>query len=240
MVAGLPVWSSDGEWIYFAAVSVADNDLWRRRADLSGPPERLLAANDFQGPSSISGDGEWLYYTNSVAAPPDIMRLNLRQAGDPEPVVATPAAEFDGRVSPDGRFVAFMALEGDSTGLYVQEIVVGSRRLIASETSAVRGSGEYWGHTWSAATGELLFTRSGGLWAVGYTAEPDFVPQVPELLRPHPDGVIATRPALTTDGQRVVHLRELRDPDETEAAPVRIEVVLNGFAELQEKVPTER
>ena len=94
-----PVWTPDGEWIYYAAQTEGDFDIYRAPFDRSTPPERFLERPGSQLPNQVSPDGKFLLF----------------QDGGPEPFVAETHIELHATFSPDGRWVAFTS---DASGQF--------------------------------------------------------------------------------------------------------------------------
>jgi hypothetical protein len=87
--------------------------------------------------------------------------------------------------------------------------------------------------------GRELFYRSGDkMMAVDISTQPGFAAGKPRLLferRYEPPPVPTANYDVSTDGQRFLMVK----PSESvEAAPTQINVVLNWFEELKQKVPT--
>ena len=101
-----PVWTPDGKWIYYAAQTEGDYDIYRAPVDRSAPPELFLERPGPQFPSQVSPDGKYLLFADG--APPDVWVVPL-DGGEPEPFLAETHVEEDATFSPDGRWVAFIS-----------------------------------------------------------------------------------------------------------------------------------
>ncbi len=157
-----PVWSPDGEWVYFSkTVEEGDRDIWRRRADLSTPEEPVLAAAGVQWPEDVSQDGEWLYYNTFNESAPDIGRVSLSSEAEPEMVVVSEAALIGGSVSPDGLFIAFISNENGRFEAFVVEIASGRRWRISPG-----GAGE---PAWSPQGDEIFYRTPTATYSVAVT-----------------------------------------------------------------------
>ena len=228
---GSPVWSPDGEWVYFVSDRGGDPDIFRKRADLSADAELLHEADGAQVPHSISSDGSVLMF-HEVAGPPDIGMLSLD--GDPEPrmLIETEPATFLPSISPDGRWFAFASNETGSNQIHVQEIETGRRRTI----STGGGNSPVW-----SRDGTEIFYRSGpgqiSVVEVTGETEPVFSArrqlfEVSGLLRSYD---------VTADGQRFLGVLPVGTVElAVEPATPRINVVLNWFEELKQRVPGGR
>ena len=104
--SGGPVWSHDGEWVFFGSDRGGNSDIWKRRADRSLEAELVLDTEAELWPSSISANDEMLLFVSGVLPNFDVGILAL-DTGDTEMLVDTAALEDWPSFSPDGRFFAF-------------------------------------------------------------------------------------------------------------------------------------
>ncbi len=167
-----PVWSPDGEALFFASYRGGGLNLWRVAVDGSGraagPPEQLTtgAGDDVQ--PAVAPDGQRLVFavrgTNA-----DVWRLPVspatgRRRGDPEPMLATTRVENRGAWSPDGKQVAFNSDRQGEMNIWVRSLEDGSDRRITS------GSGGDYQPTWSPDGERLVFFSARGgntdIWSV--------------------------------------------------------------------------
>ena len=137
----LPVWSPDGEWVFFASDRSGSNDIWKRRADQSLDAEPVLQMETTVWPRSISDDGELLLFESGLTPNLDVGILAL-DTGETEMLVDTPANEYWPSFSPDGRFFAFNSNETGQNEVYVRE--VSSGRTFPVSTSTRGGSTPRW------------------------------------------------------------------------------------------------
>jgi Tol biopolymer transport system component len=115
-----PVWSPDGEFIYYARRPNAgtETDIFEHPVDGGGPlsvPQLISAANEFQ--PEISPDGKQLCYTRGAFGSPeaDIYVANINGAGDPFELSPPDAggmpvsgdADYDCGWSPDGTTISW-------------------------------------------------------------------------------------------------------------------------------------
>ena len=156
LVAQNPVWSPDGEWVYFTDAS--NNAVARIRGDFTGEIETIaedLTAN----PRDVSPDGRELAVTLQVDAW-DIGVIDI-ETGEFEELVRTPAVEFGARYSPDGRFLSYGSNESGEYEAYVRDLQNG-RRYVASTEG---GGAAYWspdGRTLYFANGQRPDVGHGG------------------------------------------------------------------------------
>jgi len=115
-----PVWSPDGNWIYYA--SHHETGSWEIRripADGSSEPESISVGENHRRPLSISPDGTRMLYFEVVSGAPDLWSVSL-EGGEPEPFVVSPAINYDARFSPDGRWVAYGTNGSGQWEIYVR------------------------------------------------------------------------------------------------------------------------
>ncbi|MGH9384496.1 MAG: protein kinase domain-containing protein, partial [Vicinamibacterales bacterium] len=112
-----PVWSPDGETLFFRSGSPPD--LFFKRADGRGGDRVLKALNGVQNPQDVSSDSTHLVYSEgSRVTGSDLWLLPLAGDSAPRPLLVTPADEMAARFSPDGRWLAFVSTESGSSEVY--------------------------------------------------------------------------------------------------------------------------
>jgi serine/threonine-protein kinase len=223
-----PVWSHDGSTVYFASDRDGDTDIWRRPSDLSGPAEKLLAAEGAQLPTAVSQDGEWLFCSWMTPGNSDIARVSL--VGEPtiEILVEGPADESSAKPSADGRFICYQSDETGRWDIHVRELATGRRWIVSSD----EGFFPFW-----TRDGKRIMYRSDSRASISLdvTTAPQFSTTTPTQSFEFD----ATRQVqmfdVTRDGQRVlIGAREHLDSG-AETRP-RVVVVLNWFEKLAERM----
>ena len=226
-----PVWSHDGKTVYFASDRDGDTDIWRRPADLSGPPEKVLAAEGAQLPTAVSQDGEWLYSSWMTPGNSDIARVSLKGEPTVEILVEGPADELNPRPSADGRFVCYQSDETGRWDIHVTEIATGRRWIVSSE----EGYFPFW-----TRDGRHIMYRVGsrGSLSLDVTTAPQFSTTTPVSLFEFDAARQVQMFDITRDGQQaLIGAREHQDSS-AETRP-RVVVVLNWFEKLAERVAGE-
>jgi eukaryotic-like serine/threonine-protein kinase len=234
-----PAWTPDGKWIAFQSNKEGQPDLFWQLADGGGGLERLTTSEYNHVPMSWSPDGQLLGFMEiNPATGYDIWVLRMGdpsagsvQARKAQPFLRTAFNESVPRFSPDGRWLAYISDESGRFEIYVQAYPgPGGKWQISPEG----GKEPVWN-----PNGRELFYRSGGkMMAVDIATQPSFAAGKPRMLfegQYVPTPVTAPNYDVSPDGQRFLMLK----PSESaQAAPTQINVVLNWFEELKQKVPT--
>lgn len=202
-----PVWSPDGETLYFAANRSGRADLYRK--SLAGPDaeELLFASPEDKFPQFVSADGGTLVFSRED----DLWALPLEGQGEPALLLESAGAAAR---SPDGRWMCWVSAEAGRPEAYLAAFPRPGRRWQVSS----RGSfGAGW---WSER--ELLFVDmdgallaadvavSGGEVAIGR----------PRVLIAAPNAIVNGDPH--PDGQRTLLVVRRREPP-----PIPLSLVLN-------------
>jgi serine/threonine-protein kinase len=239
----VPAWTPDGKRIAFLSNRESQNEgqneaqkegqnLFWQLADGSGGLERLTTSENLHAPLSFSPDGQLLaFIENSPTTGYDIWVLHLSDRKT-EPFIRTPFNESAPQFSPlDGRWLAYVSNESGRNEIYVQ---------------AYPGPGGKWqistdGGTepvWNRNGRELFYRMGNKMMAVDIATQPGFSAGKPRMLF---EGPYLPTPAtfpnydVSLDGQRFLMLKSIA---QSEAAPTQINIVLNWFEELKQKVPT--
>jgi eukaryotic-like serine/threonine-protein kinase len=228
----VPFWTPDGRRIAFTSNKEGPRNLFWQLADGSGGLERLTTSESVQLPGSWSPGGELLAFTEvNLTTGYDIwvLRLSDRKA---QPLLQTQFNESTPQFSPDGRWLAYVSDESGRKEIYVQPYPGPGGKW---QISAEGGVEPLWNRN-----GRELFYRSGKkMMAVEISTKPSFSAGTPKMLF---EGVYQLLAAISTpnydvspDGQRFLMLKPV---ESAQAAPTQINVVLNWFEELKQKVPT--
>jgi Tol biopolymer transport system component len=222
-----PIWTPDGKRIVFKGNK---QRLFWQPADGSGPAEELtkndLASNNI--PDSFSPDGQVLAFVEMNPGY-EVYTLPLAD-GKPQPFIRSPSNGTSPRFSLDGRFIAYASDESGRFEIYVRPYPgPGGKWQISTEG----GTEPVWN-----PKGRELFYRSGTkMMAVEVTTQGAFSAGKPKVLF---EGQYVPTPRsfqdydVSPDGQRFLMLKS----GEQSQAPAQINIVLNWFEELKQKVPT--
>jgi len=242
-----PTWTPDSKRIAFSSNKEGAPNLFWQLADGSGGLERLATSEYYQGPSSWSKDGQFLAFAEvNPVTQRDIWVLSMGgpaagsgqvpsaasgQVRKAQVFLRTPFTESAPRFSPDGRWLAYSSDESGRYEIYVQPFPgPGGKWQISTDG----GTEPMWN-----PNGRELFYRSGDkMLAADIATQPGFAVGRPRTLF---EGQYIPTPStfpnydVSPDGQRFLMLKSA---EQEQAAPTQINIVLNWFEELKQKVPT--
>jgi tRNA A-37 threonylcarbamoyl transferase component Bud32 len=234
-----PAWTPDGKRIAFQSSKEGRLNLFWQLVDGSGGLERLITSEYNNAPNSWSPDGQLLAFIQvDPTTGYDIWVLRM---GDPstgsgqvrkaQPFLQTPFNEGAPRFSSDGRWLAYTSDESGRNEIYVQPYPGPGGK---SQISTDGGTEPVWN-----PNGRELFYRSGDkMMAVEIATQPGFAAGKARMLF---EGQYVPTPAtfpnydVSPDGQRFLMLKPV---EQAQAGVTQINVVLNWFEELKQKVPT--
>lgn len=198
-----PVWSADGQYLYFGSDRNGSMNLWRVRIDeksgrSSGRPEPVPVPARFSGHYAVARDGRHLAFASieqteslrAVAFDPDAGAT----VGDSRAVVSGSFLVFSSAVSPDGGLVA-ITNRGGQEDVFVVDLVTGEIRQLTDDPWNDRGA------TWSPDGSRIYFysQREGNRYEI-WSIRPDGS-ALERITRT--EGRSAWYPAVAPDGRRV-------------------------------------
>jgi len=224
------VWSPDGSWVYFSSDREGNRNLYRRRTDFSGDAEIVLDREFAQWPGAVSAEG----LISAVELTPDgsfdIIVVST-ESGEVHPLAATPAVEGAHALSPDGRWIAYFSTASQSPEVYVEPFPEGGGRVTISNNGGNHP-------VWSPDGRTIFFSQGSKMLAVDVTTEPEFSHGAPYELFDHPYYASFGRQFdIAPDGERFLMLETNEAAAESSS---RINIILNWFEELKQRVPTGR
>jgi len=224
-----PLWTRDGRRIIFRSSPSGSErlNLFWKSADGSGEAERLTTSDYGQGPNSLSPDGQVLIFMQlDPTTNYDLWMLPFTGDRKPRPFLQTTRNEWFADLSPDGHWLAYTSDESGQQEIYVRSFPTGGGKWQISTDGGVRP-------LWTR-NGELVYANGDKIMAASIATQPTLNVGTPRLLFDrHYEGVVNYD--VTPDGQRFLMLKSV---DQGQAAPTQINVVLNWFEELKQKVPT--
>jgi serine/threonine-protein kinase len=224
-----PIWSFDGQHVAYRAAREGTRNIFWKAADGSSAEERLTTGEDVQTPSSWTPDGS-VMLLDDVSAVTGIDLLVFRAKDrKTEVFLQTPAGETRARFSPDGRWVAYDSNESGRNEVYVRPFPgLGARHQISNE-----GGME---PVWNPNGRELFYRNGDSLMAVATSTGAAFTAGTPRVLFRNAyltSSVTSRSYDVSRDGQRFLFAIPTKPP----VSGTQIDVVLNWFEELKEKVP---
>jgi eukaryotic-like serine/threonine-protein kinase len=226
----VPVWTPDGKRMAFMSNKEGQQNLLWQLADGSGGLERLTTGESLAAPLSFTPDGQLLAF---ISVDPTtgydiwVLRIRDRKA---QPFLRTLFNEQSPQFSPDGRWLAYTSNESSRNEIYVQPYPgPGGKWQISTEG----GTEPVWNRN-----GRELFYRSGDkMMAVEISTQLSFSAGKPRVLfegQYTPTAGTFPYYDVSPDGQRFLMLKPV---ESAVGAPTQINVVLNWFEELKQKVP---
>ena len=226
-----PVWSHDGESVFFNSDRTGVGDLFVKSMDSDKEATLLVQSDEMKHVTSSSSDGQFLMYDLHRQTQQDLWVLALNSDGEVEPFLQSEFEEDDGAFSPDGRWVAYSSNRSGRFEVYVHPF----RRAGGSTQVSIHGGKQ---PKWRGDGKELFFIAPDGkLMAAPVDGASSFEVGSPQPLfetgasNPFARGI---RWDVDPSGQRF-----LVAVPETELARTRIHVVLNWSEELERLVPAE-
>lgn len=228
-VDNFAVWSPDGEHLAFSSGNPWN--VFSVVADGSQPPERLTTHDDFHIPTSWSADGQVLAVQEYNAGNGGLYFLPKQDDATIELFLDSAFEEREARFAPDSRWIAYRSDESGRDEVYVRSYPDGSGRQQISTNGGAQPM-------WNPKGGELFYKEGDRMMVVDVQTGETFRASKPRLLFesrfPERSPGDPARYAVTPDGERFI----VTVPAEDASATFRIQVVVNWFDELRERVPT--
>jgi serine/threonine-protein kinase len=230
-----PVWSPDGSQVAFADEGGRTaNRLLLAPADGNGQIETLLDVDERQFPTSWARDGRVMaIYTDHAETARDLAVLPIVGDRTPVPFLATPFQERAPTFSPDARWLAYVSDESGQDQVYVRPYPGPGQR----HTISTNGGKE---PVWSRDGSELFYRNEDQVLVVAVDAAEAF--GVPKQLFVGAYDLDISGAGMggvpnydiAPDGQRFLMVKR---EEMSGQHSVQINVVLNWFQELTERVP---
>jgi serine/threonine-protein kinase len=234
-----PVWTADGERVAFQS---GGGFVWKA-SDNTGSLEQL-GGNLGEGRSTpnpyfFSLEGTELVFReqNHPDTLDNIGMISIEEGSEPQWLLRSEFNERNAELSPDGRWMAYQSDESGQPEIYVRPFPnVEDGRWQVSNAGGIYP-------LWSRDGRELFFltnrVESRRLMVVPVQTDPTFVPENPEELIEWPYSPAAEGRTydVSQDGQRFLAVTLASYATDADASPPQINVVLNWFEELKERVP---
>jgi eukaryotic-like serine/threonine-protein kinase len=235
----LPLWTQDGRQIVYGTHLISSQrELIMRSADGTGNVQKLGTFSSLPIPSSWSGDGKSMIVEE---APGGVSMLSMEGDHSRKVLFGEKFFTTQPSVSRNGKWIAYVSTETGRSEIYVRpfpDIEKGKWRV--SNAGGV-------GPLWSRDSRKLFYRNGDAVMAVRVETDPAFKAGTPEVLF-HGNyyywvisqGGMNPMWAISPDG-RFMMVKEVK-PDEKAVAsetPRKINVVLNWFEELKQRVPVK-
>jgi serine/threonine protein kinase len=228
------IWTPDGKKLAFSAERDGAENIYWQSADGSGTPEPLT--QNPKGsilPKAFSPDGKQLLF-NETTLPYDISLLSLNGSNEPKRLLGTSFNENNPQISPDGRWLAYQSDESGRAQIYVRPFPnVNAGRWQISTEGGTRP-------LWSANGRELFYyVDPGTMMAVPVETGTSFKAGSPTIVfkGEYLSLQAGTQYSVTADGRRFLMIKAAAAKEGNDASPQRINIVLNWFEELKQRVP---
>jgi Tol biopolymer transport system component len=232
-----PIWSADGQRVAFQSDREGDLGIFWQRADGSDAAERLTKPDQGTShvPESWSPRGERFLFGVTKGSSVSLWTFLLQDK------TATPFADvqspnpINAAFSPDGRWVVYTVTEGAVNGMFVQPFPATGAKYQVSKSSAI-------GPTWSRNGRELVSHPQGGQGAVQtITTQPSFAFSAPVPIprgAANVGGLFSQRNYDVMPDGRMLGVVPGGETQSAGPTTPQIQVVLNWFEELKQRVPT--
>jgi Tol biopolymer transport system component len=236
-----PIWSADGQHIAFQSDREGDLGIWWQRADGSGAAERLTKPDEgsVDIPDSWAPDGQTFSFTKEKKSNESEVWIYSLKDKKATVFAATAGALFGRSVfSPDGRWVAYQLRASPDSRVYVRPFPANATVYVAPADADSHHP------AWSPDGKELFYTGQRIFGSMSFTTQPsvrfgapvrvpkDFPTAAPSTVRDYdvlPDGKHFLL--------RVPRIWQAGAAATVPAGPPQIEVVLNWFEDVKQRVP---
>ena len=233
-----PLWTPDGKRIAFYSTRDESTGIYWQAADGTGKAERLCSGRGRDVlPFSWSGDGKTLVFAEgtgfeATGGKYDIGALSMEGDHAMKPLLHEKYDESAPHISPDGRWMAYASDESGQYEVYVRPFPEVEKGKLTVSTNG----GNY--PIWSR-NGRELFYRSGDtVITVPVETDPSFNPGKSEILFRH---MMSGYWDISLDGKRFLTIGAAESAVAASAADPqpKINIVLNWFEELKQRVPAK-
>jgi eukaryotic-like serine/threonine-protein kinase len=225
-----PTWTPDGKRVTFTSSAAGSSNPFWQPADGSSNAESLTTFSAYaHNLGSWSPDGQTLAFEEiNPTTKRDVWVLSMNDH-KARPLLNTQFNETAPQFSPDSRWLAYASDESGRYEIYVQPYPgPGGKWQVSTEG----GTEPVW-----ARNGELFYRSGDKMMAVQTTLKPSFSADKPKVLfQGQYVPSLQTMPNydVAPDGQRFLMVKA----SEQDTSATQINVVLNWFEELKQKVPT--
>jgi len=214
-----PIWSPDGQLVYFDRHSGKAANLYARDADGSAPERLLFASPEEKTPEDVTRDGQLMLISRrDPANGEDLWTISTKGDPSPRPLLRTPAFEGTARLSPDNRWYAYVSDESGDPEVFVRPFPSGPGKWQVS----TGGGGK---PIWQSDGRRLFFLSAEKLMSVDVEFSHGLHAGAPRAV--FPQGVDYDDYDLLPDGKSFLVLKQVKE------APGSLDVIVNWTALLK-------
>jgi eukaryotic-like serine/threonine-protein kinase len=221
---GNPVWARDGKQLIFERRPAGNPAVMSVPADGSGQPVVITTGD--KGPivpASVTPDGNVVGW-NALEGGLWLLSSTARGGGERQPLLDSRAKRFNPSLSADGKWIAYRSDETGRGEVYVSPFAGSAGRFPISTEG-----GNF--PRWSRDGRELFYRNRTKMMAVEIQTTPEFRAGTPKLLF---EGNYTNAYDVDPDRKRFLMIKP---PTIQQRTIDQVNVVLNWFTELQQRVP---
>jgi Tol biopolymer transport system component len=218
-------WSPNGEYIAYKSTKSGTPQIYLKHMAGTGEEELLTTGSADKDSTSWTPDSkEVVVQIQSDETGWDIYTIPISGDHKPRLLVGGPYDQNVGEISPDGRWVSYRSNESGKDEVYVQSLANATMKVQVSREGGRSA-------LWAKLGRELLFRQGGKMFAAPIDAGPVLRVGKPMLL--FEDKTPWFDYSVPPDGQRFLVVRDVEQPS---AAANHVDVVLNWFEDLKQRM----
>ena len=234
-----PLWTTDGQKIVFSSNRDNTFSIYWKSADGAGESQNLCSASGSEiGVNGVSWshDGKFLLLQEVNPGEGNIGMLSMDGDRPRKPLLQEKYNEIQPQISPDGRWMAYASDQSGDFEVYVRPFPEVNKTMWQVSTSGGRDP------LWAPDGRELFYRNGNSVMAVEVETKSAFSPGKPKVLfqGEYISGSTSNLNPwdISHDGKRFLMVKEATRVSTTaEASRPTINIVLNWFEELKERVP---
>jgi hypothetical protein len=242
-----PLWTPDGGRIFFSTIDpkkLFTGEIYWKPADGSGKKEIIDLSTDRQlYPWSWSSDGKIMALLEAVTLNAFDIGIMLSMEGEYErkSLIATGNQEISPEITPDGKWLAYVSLDEDAMPqVYVSPIPDMSKGKWQVTTNGGVNP------LWSPDGQELFYRKGDSVIRVSVETNATFKAGQPKtLFQGNYVGQTTSNGdpwGISRDGKRFLMIKPIATSDQvsTPEAPRKVNLIVNWFEELKQRVPADK